>query len=79
MREVVEGEPQAVELGQATQFFRQGAEVVSIQRQCLQATRRRGQNVMFCFLLLQRVVEISACVHLLLESVSAEQHPALTS
>lgn len=35
VREVVEGEPQAVELKQATQLFRQGAEVVSIQRQRL--------------------------------------------
>lgn len=39
VREVVKGEPQAVELEQATQLFRQGAEVVSIQKQRLQATR----------------------------------------
>ncbi len=51
VREVVEGEAQAIELGQATQLFRQRAEVVSIQRQRLQATRWRGENghVLFSF------------------------------
>lgn len=36
--EVVEGEPETVELGKPTQLLGQGAEVVSIQRQRLQAT-----------------------------------------
>lgn len=39
VREIVEGEPEAVELGQSPQLVRQGAEVVSVQRQRLQATR----------------------------------------
>ena len=39
VREVVEGEPEAVELGKATQLFGQGTEVVSIQGKCLQAAR----------------------------------------
>lgn len=44
VREAVKGKPQAVELKQATHLIRQGAEVVSIQRQRLQAKRRKGQN-----------------------------------
>lgn len=49
VREVVKGKPQAVELGQAPQIFGQGAEMVSIQRQYLQALRKRRKTVVFHF------------------------------
>lgn len=44
VREVVERQPETVELGQAAHLFRQEAEMVSIQRQRLQAARWRTEN-----------------------------------
>jgi len=65
---VVEGESQAVQLRQATQLFRQGAEAVSIQRQRLQAAGISRENSQRS---LQRVLKIHACV--------TEQHPTLNN
>lgn len=44
VREVVERQPETVELSQARSLFGEEAEVVSIQRQRLQATRWRTEN-----------------------------------
>lgn len=49
VREVVERQPETVELGQATHLIRQGAEVVSIQGQRLQAMRWGTDNNLFDF------------------------------
>lgn len=73
VREAVKGKPQAVELKQATHLIRQGAEVVSIQRQRLQAKRKKGTKQSFAFFYFRErtkylLTTICICSHYLLHS-----------